>query len=502
MDYTPAPRSCPLGAHGSAQWGLHARSGGVQSRPLAATLPNQARLLKQHTDLTQGSVVKHLVALTVPMIAGVTAIMAYNLTDTYFISKLADGTEKLAAMGFTFPVVMVVGAIAMGIGMGASSCISRAIGKGDQHRVRRLATDGLVLALVLVAVLGITGLLTMGPLFRLLGAKPELLPLIRKYMTLWYSAVAVVVIPMVGNNMIRATGNTFVPSLIMILGAVLNVILDPLLIFGCGPIQGMGIFGAVLATVLSRLISGSVSIWVLARHCGLLELSRPHWQELVDSWKEMLCVAIPAAGTHMLMPLSRALMVRMVASCETPAVAAMAAVAAGARVERFLYIVCIAMGSCLIPLVGQNWGAGRLDRVRRIRNVSAVFDISYGLLSFLLALAVATPVARIFSDDPLVIERIVWYLQAILLGSALHHVGVHTGFMFNAINRPGAAALFNALRMPTVQISFAWIGLRVGGLRGLFFGLGIAPLLTGTVALVWFELILRQGERHQATDTV
>ncbi|MBT7298652.1 MAG: hypothetical protein HN849_04030, partial [Victivallales bacterium] len=86
------------------------------------------------------------------------------------------------------------------------------------------------------------------------------------------------------------------------------------------------------------------------------------------------------------------------------------------------------------------------------------------------------------------------------------HVGVHTGFMFNAINRPGAAALFNALRMPTVQISFAWVGLKIGGLRGLFLGLGIAPLLTGTIALIWFELILRHAERgpncHRKIDRV
>jgi Na+-driven multidrug efflux pump len=155
------------------------------------------------------------------------------------------------------------------------------------------------------------------------------------------------------------------------------------------------------------------------------------------------------------------------------------------------------MGSCLIPLVGQNWGAGRLDRVRQIRTSSAIFDISYGLLSFLLALVAAAPVARLFSDDPEVTSRIVWYLRAILMGSALHHVGVHTGFMFNAINRPGAAALFSALRMPTIQISFAWIGMTLGGLKGLFLGLGVAPLVTGVVALVWFETILRRTEELQ-----
>jgi Na+-driven multidrug efflux pump len=188
-------------------------------------------------------------------------------------------------------------------------------------------------------------------------------------------------------------------------------------------------------------------------------------------------------------------MVKMVAAFGKPAVAA---VSAGARVEQFIYVVCIAMGSCLIPLVGQNWGAGRLDRVRQIRTSSGVFDISYGLLSFLLALVAATPVAHLFSDDPEVVALIVRYLRAILMGSALHHVGVHVGFMFNAINRPGLAALFSALRMPTVQISFAWVGMRLGGVDGLFLGLGIAPLVTGTIGILWFETILRRAEREQA----
>jgi len=112
----------------------------------------------------------------------------------------------------------------------------------------------------------------------------------------------------------------------------------------------------------------------------------------------------------------------------------------------------------------------------------------------------ATPVARWFSDDPAVVANIVWYLRAILMGSALHHAGVHTAFLFNAINEPKQAAIFNAIRMPTVQILLAWLGMRLGGLHGLFLGLGIAPLLTGTLGIVWFELVLRRAERRQTAS--
>lgn len=449
--------------------------------------------MKRHIDLTQGSVAKHLTLLTLPMIGGIFAIMAYNLTDTYFVSRL--GTEELAAITFTFPVVMVVGALALGMGMGAGSCISRALGAGDFHRVRRLATDGLVLSLLIVAAVGFLGLLTIDPVFMALGAKAEQLPLIREYMVLWYSFVAVTVLPMVGNHMIRATGKTVLPSLLMILGALLNVVLDPILIFGWGPVPSLGIYGAVLATVASRFVSGAILLWMLARHYGMLDLTRPRWHELLESWKAMLQVAIPTAATEMLMPASRALLVRLVARY---GVFAVAAVGAGMRIEQFLYIVPIAMGTCLIPLAGQNWGAARLDRVRRVRTCSAAFDISYGLLSFLLALVAAGPIARQFSDKPEVVVQIVWYVRAILLGSALHHVGVHTGYLFNAINHPGWAALFNALRMPIIMILCAWLGMALGDLHGLFLGLGIAPVFSGAIGLAWFEFAIRRAERKQA----
>ncbi|MEL6765514.1 MAG: MATE family efflux transporter, partial [Cyanobacteria bacterium J06607_6] len=168
--------------------------------------------------------------MTLPMVGGVFAIVAFNLADTFFVGQL--GTQQLAAVSFTFPVVLLLGSLAMGLGIGASSVIARAIGEGDRDRVRRFTTNSLLLALTAVILFVLLGLATIDPLFTLLGATPEQLPLVREYMQIWYFGMVFLVVPMVGNSAIRAAGNTATPSLIMTMAAGLNILLDPLLIFG------------------------------------------------------------------------------------------------------------------------------------------------------------------------------------------------------------------------------------------------------------------------------
>ena len=124
--------------------------------------------------LIEGSVARTLLNLTIPMTLGILGMVVFNLVDTYFVGQL--GTLELAAMSFTFPVIMVVNSLAFGIGMGGSAVISRAIGEGDQSKVRRLTTDLLLLALTAVIIFVIIGFLTMDPVFRLLGATPDILP--------------------------------------------------------------------------------------------------------------------------------------------------------------------------------------------------------------------------------------------------------------------------------------------------------------------------------------
>lgn len=302
-------------------------------------------------QLTEGRVGPLLIKLTLPMVWGVFAVIGFNIVDTYFVGQL--GTNELAAMSFTFPVVMVLGSVSMGLGTGASSIIARAIGEGDRHKVKRLTTDSLTLSLLIVGILVILGLTTIDPLFTALGAKAEILPLIREYMQTWYLGVIFIVVPMVGNNAIRAAGNTFIPSVIMILAGVVNAALDPILIFGVGKIPAMGLQGAALATVIGRATTLIASLLFLHYRERMISWSFPNFNLLLRNWQSILYIGIPAAATNMITPISITFITSLIASY---GVATVAGFGIASKVESFSIIVPIALSASFSPFVGQNWG--------------------------------------------------------------------------------------------------------------------------------------------------
>ena len=175
--------------------------------------------------LTQGSVAGHLVSMTVPMAWAILAIMLFNATDTWFVAQL--GAQPLAAMSFTFPVIMVMTSLGIGLMAGTSSVLARVVGEGDMNQVRRLATDTLTMALLISLLLSVAGLLSLGPLFTLMGASPEVLVLIRDYMVIWFAGFALVLVPMVAIGVVRATGDTKLQARLMMASAAINLILDP-----------------------------------------------------------------------------------------------------------------------------------------------------------------------------------------------------------------------------------------------------------------------------------
>ena len=430
--------------------------------------------------LTEGPVTATLAKMAGAMLIGLLAAAGFNIIDTYFVAQL--GTKELAAMSFTFPVAMLVGGLAMGIGMGASVVISRRIGQQRQHEVRRLTTDALLLGLAVVAVLVAAGLLTIRPLFRLLGASDEVLPLVEQYMRIWYVGVIFVVVPMVGNHAIRATGDTLWPSMIMVIDLGLNILLDPPMIFGFGPIPAMGIAGAALATVLCRALALLASLYVLGRRKRMLTWERPTLARLGSSWKQILRVGMPAAASHMLMPVSAGILLRMVAWFGTAAVAAFGA---GARIERLTVLPVIALGVAVLPFIGQNRGAKRYARIHRAKRTARRFNLSWGLACAVVLAVLARPISRIFSHDPAVWRSLVLLLRIAPLAYGFKGLSFLAHASMNAIDKPYHAWGVMVLRLFVLALPLAALGAVLGDFAGLIAGFVTAQIAAGLLATQW-----------------
>ena len=288
--------------------------------------------------MTEGPVGPSLIRLSIPMIFGLVSILLINLVDTFYISLI--GVRELVAISFTFPVTFTLMSFSFGIGIGASAVISRAIGEGDHHRVQRLTTDSLLLvALIILCVAGIS-FISLRSIFTLMGATDESFPLIEEYMIPWLMGVVFVVIPIVGNSAIRATGDTKTPSLIMVIAAVVNAVLDPLLIFGYGPFPELGIQGAAIATVISFISIMLAGLWVLGIRNRMLTANWPGIAEILRSWKALLYIGIPAMLTQLLFPVSNAVLTRIAADLGDATVAAFGV---GTRIESLAMIGSMAL---------------------------------------------------------------------------------------------------------------------------------------------------------------
>ncbi|MBL0677085.1 MATE family efflux transporter [Aeromonas dhakensis] len=434
-----------------------------------------------------------LLRMTGPMILGIVAILAFNLVDTFFIGML--GTQALAAISFTFPVTFVVTSLAMGLGAGLSAVMGHALGQGKHEEAARITTDNLFLAVLLVTLIAVAGALTIHPLFRLLGASDALIALIYDYMLIWYLTVPMLVLPMVGNAAIRATGDTKTPSLVMTVAGLVNGVLDPLLIFGIGPFPEWGIRGAAIATSLSWLMAMLVSLYILRHREGLLRWRLSPRPQLLAHWRALLHVAVPASFTNMLNPLANAVLMTIFAGLGTEVVAAYGA---ASRVEALLLIVMMALSSVLAPFISQNCGAGNPARAKAALQLCMRFALLFQLAVYALTWLLAPFIADLFSDHPQVVRLIVLYLHLVPIGYGFQGMVMLLASALNGVRASSISFLFNGVRLFVFLLPGAWLGAKLGGEQGIYLGILLANLAAGTLAWWYgrhrFEQLCHQGK--------
>ena len=429
------------------------------------------------------------------MIIGMLMLFTFSLVDTLFISFL--GTEALAAISFTFPVTFTIMSLAIGLGIGASAVVGKYLGRSEYEKAKEASTVINYISLVLAAIVVAVCWFFMDSIFHLMGARESLMPTIREYMVVWFPGSIMIVCIMTGNSILRACGDTKTPSMLMAGAGLINAILDPIFIFGIGPIPAMGIQGAAWATVIAWGVCYFYLMYILVIQKELVSGSLPSRPAMLSSGREMLRIGVPAAGANMMTPLAAGIMTAIAASFGDEAVAAFGV---GARLEPMATLIVLAMSSSLPPLISQNFGAGKINRVEEAYRLSIKFILGWQMLVYVVLALGAGLIASTFSDDPEVIGTIKLFLWILPLGYGMQGIIILTNSSLNALHRPMSALYLSSARFFVFYVPLAYVGSQWFGLVGFFGGALCGNLLMAAISLRTFNTAI-SGEQQNQTNS-
>jgi len=452
--------------------------------------------MSDERDLTTGPVWRALARLAVPMIFGIVAVISIAVADTYFVGRL--GTQPLAALSFTFPVTMTVASFAIGLGAGAASVVSRAVGGGGRNQARRLATDSLLLAVITVAAICIVGLLTIRPLFSLLGAEGVVLDLIERYMRIWYASMPFLVVPMVANAVIRSVGDAFWPSVIMIGAALVNIVATPVLVFGLFGLPALGIEGAAWGTLVARALTLVFALYIVAARERLLIMKVPARDEIMDSWKRVLHVGLPAGVGSMINPVGIAIVTAILATYGDVTVAAFGV---ATRIESFAAIPMLALSSAIGPVAGQNWGAGQCDRSRKALGIAFSVCIAWAVVLAVIFWVGGRFFAGLLASEDAVAEEAARYLRIVPLSLFGYGVVIVAAGAYNALGKPIAGLGYYLVRTALLYVPLSFAASLLSESEAVYYGIAVANavggIVVGTLSLRWLLRLERRAEHPE-----
>jgi len=442
-------------------------------------------------SMTEGPIGPTIRSMMLPMVISMVALLSYNLADTYFISQL--GTLELAAISFTFPVGFIVGAVTMGFGVGTSSVCSRLYGAKQLQDVERVAVHAILLGLVTGLVVVGVGIATIDPLFTLLGADDTTLPIIRRYISIYYWGGIFLVVPMITNSVLRASGNFTTPAKIMMFAAISNIVLDPILIFGLFGAPRLEVEGAAIATVLSNAGTMVASIFAIVYYEKIVTFKRLWLNQVLDSWRRILHVGVPSMASSLIAPLTTAFITYQVAQFGNEAIAGFGV---ASRVEGLALLSLMALSAAVTPVVGQNFGAMNLERVREAFNWCLRFSLIYGLCVAAVLAVTTGYIMELFTENQKAIDTGGMHMRIVPISYLALGMSMVANSSFNAIGKPLPAMIISMTRTILVYAPLAFLFAKLFGLIGVFAAACTANFIAGGVGLTWFRMVLN----HKLAD--
>jgi putative MATE family efflux protein len=426
-------------------------------------------------SFVDGSISKHLLRLGSYMAMGSISLNVAQLAEAVYLGIV--GTEALAAMGFAFPITITLFAFAGGIGSGASSVIARSVGAGDQERTIRLVTHAQVLAIVVGITLAVLGYQFANDIVTLLGAKDMVRTMSIDYLQVYMIGIPLFLLSIVGSTLLRATGSAASPGIIMTAGSVLQIILGPVLIFGWFGIAEMGIAGAAWAYVISRFVS-------VCLYCAMLVRARMvQWSfdQMRASWLAILHVGGPAIASGLIQPVSMLIVTRLLAGHGHEVVAGYNV---ASRVETMAHMILWSASSSAEPLIGQNWGARKFERVKEALRQVNRFCLAWGAFTFIFMVTFGEWLVSLIDDNQIVVDVAGAFFLVIPLTIGFMGIMQVANSSFNARGRPTPAFVLSLVRTLVFYIPLAILGDWLWGYLGIFIATAFTNVSLGIVA--WY----------------
>ena len=333
-----------------------------------------------------------------------------------------------------------------------------------------------------MSVLSLIGWATIDPVFLALGAAPDRLPLIHSYLDIYYPSVLLFTTTMVAGNIMRANGNANIPGVVMTLGALLNLALDPILIFGWFGFPRMELGGAAAASVVSRIATTAVLLYYVYRSNLIVTHDVGH--QFLQSCRRILQVGLPAIATQLIGPVSAAVITRLLAGHGEIVVAGFGV---ATRIEAVAVMLLFALSGSIGPFVGQNWGGNKPDRVRAGLRVTYQFCLLWGLIAALPMVMFGDTIASWVDSEPQVVATAAFYLAVVPWSYGLWGVLMMSSASFNALGKPIPSTILSFARMFVMYIPLALLLDSAMGYPGIFIATAATNALMGIVAFLWFR---------------
>jgi putative MATE family efflux protein len=356
--------------------------------------------------------------------------------------------------------------------------------------LRHLVTDSQSLGLIIALSVSLAGYLSIDFTFSQLGAPTHLMPLIHDYMRIFYVNAVLTLMAMSLVASVRAMGDSRLQASSMIAAAAVNLILDPIFIFGLWGFPRLELEGAALASTMARLVSCYIAYHAVITKHHLLTRPSFNYARLRKNWGEILYISLPAAATNMIIPLSATIITAMLASYGNYAVAGMGI---ASRIEPMLLIFFYSLSAIISPFAGQNLGARKLQRIYLGVTYACIFSMTFGLFLALLMHVFAAHIVALFTDDVTIAAVAVNYLLIVPISYGCAGVVMIVNASFNGIARPLEASSVSILRVIVLYLPLAYIGAAFYGVNGIFIAYSAVNIIAAAIAYLWFIYIVKQA---------